>query len=83
MPGKAVRACESVSLWVIYDHPSDYPGHFVVRRWEVVGGVPVPLPESQCGLAESLENARGFVPGGAVNLGRSDGDDSVIVEVWI
>jgi hypothetical protein len=44
--------------WVIYDHPTDYPNHFVVRRWE--GS----QPDQGCQLYETLEEAREAIPPG-------------------
>jgi hypothetical protein len=70
--------------WVIYDHPLDFPKHFVVRLWliqagriEVTNGV---------WLRDDLAGARAVIkancPGG-YRLDRWDGDDPAIVEVWI
>ncbi len=28
----------TLSLWTVYDHPSDYPCHFVARRFDIAGG---------------------------------------------
>jgi len=70
-----------MTLYTIYDHPSDYPDHFVVRRhtiypWRV-------SPDNGCQLAPTLEDARALLPAGLYNLGRVAEDDPVIVETWI
>lgn len=71
---------------VVYTHPIDYPGRFVVRRWSLVEGtlsadlVPV-------AVVRSLEDARVAVaavaPSERVRIPRHDHDDPVIVETWI
>lgn len=68
-------------MWVIYDHPSDFPEHFVARRW--VGE----SPTTDHVLADSLEDVRtkvatrfAFVPS---MLPRFENDDPKIVEVWL
>ena len=67
--------------WTIYDHPRDYPEHFVVRKWEITDGHISPCPEKY--LAATLPEARAHVPAGYYNLGRMDDDDPVIIETWI
>jgi hypothetical protein len=66
-----------LEMFVIYDHPKDYPGHFVVRRW--VGN----KPTQDCAIADSLEIARTEVPPGLHRLPYQPGEDGVIVETWI
>lgn len=71
--------------WVIYDHPADYPDHFVVRAWRIETGRD-PLPGHTAHLADTLEEARELVPIqrlGLVRLERSPDDDATIVETWI
>lgn len=68
--------------WVIYDHPKDYPRSFVVREQRV-------LPNGKlwmspvCELARDLQEARKKLPTGLYPLGRQEGDDPVIAEVWV
>jgi len=78
---------DSVSMWVIYDHPKDYPKNFVARRWVVAGtGVGKPCPTQDEKLADTLhelrESLRSQHPGLTV-IPRDQGDDPVIVESWI
>ena len=69
-------------MYVIYDRPSDHPDGFVVREWFVCPGKL--LPSTLMGEATaSLEDARKLVPQGLVNIGRQEGDDAKIVEVWV
>lgn len=66
-------------MWTIYDHPADYPRHFVVRSYlvgrEGEGG-------SRVHLADSLEEARAFVPPGLFCMERSPEDEPQVVETW-
>lgn len=67
-------------VWVIYDHPRDFPQYFVVRPQIVWGGL------IRFGVAttyETLEQARSALPPGLYPLGRHESDDPAIAEVWI
>lgn len=66
-----------LEMFVIYDHPRDFPGHFVVRRW--VGGKPTP----DFAIADTLEAARAEVPPSLYRLPHQPGEDTVIVETWL
>lgn len=72
----------ALTQYAIYRSPADYPGWYVVRRWEMHVGVPVPIPCPNPTLAHSLDRAREAVPAGYFNIGRQPEDDPVIVEVW-
>lgn len=66
-----------LDIWTVYDHPSDYPQHFVVRRWELAH------PKEHY-LFAALEQAREFLSAKAlVRLGRFEQDDSAIIETWL
>ena len=69
-----------IEMWVIYFNPADYPGRFVVRRHSVFDGEA--HPSQHCILADDLDHARDYVPGNCINLGRLQGDDPAIFEVW-
>lgn len=68
-------------VFTVYDHPRDYPNHFVVRGWEIDNLEP--RPRQECTLASTLDEARKAIPKGFINIGRFEDDDSVILEVWI
>ncbi len=72
---------DALRMFVIYDHPKDFPGHYVVRRWLVSGANVMVSPQAQ--LADSLEDARKLIPFGKVMLGRAPEDDPVIAEIWL
>lgn len=70
----------ALMMYTIFDHPDDFPDHFVVRHFQVAGGEPQPLGFQ---LAHSLEEARAMVPARAdYCLGRDPSDHPNIVETW-
>lgn len=69
-------------LYVIYERPLDHPQNWVLRKqWPMTDGNAVPDPE--CIIAASLEEARAALPPGLTNIGRYEDDDPAIKEVWI
>lgn len=80
---------DNLSMFVVYERPEDYPEHFIVRRWEVVG--PVAVPKEMVGEpVNTLEEARALVHRGAGAIGidpvmttRSPEDPPCIREVWL
>ena len=70
-----------LELFVIYDHPKDYPGHFVVRRW--FGTRWATIATDDFALTDTIESARAEVPEGLVRIPHQTGEDPVIVETWI
>jgi hypothetical protein len=68
--------------YAIYDHPSDFPEHFVVRQWHVNDDGDI-TPALWCDVAKSLDAARALLPPGLLRLERLANDDPVIVEVWL
>ncbi len=52
--------------FVIYDSPNDYPGRFVVRPFSIIGDAEsrVLFQPDICRLADTLEEARKFIPQG-------------------
>jgi hypothetical protein len=72
----------SLTVWVIYDHPRDYPEKWVVRGQTVEGHGKI-TPSPDCSLHDSLVEARRAIPPGLVMLSRDPGDDPVIRETWL
>ena len=73
---RGVKILLTRECWAIYDHPSDFPDHWVVRRW--VSGVPDAVGRGYL----TLDAARASLPEGLENLGTEPGEDPVIAEVW-
>lgn len=76
--------------YTIYDHPTDFPEHYVVRRWHIVpagGGHPSEIiEEGEAYLAETLDEARQAIDEIApdlICLTRAEDDDPAIVETWL
>lgn len=77
----------------IYDHPIDYPNHFVVREWEVRLSpspdnqnflAPVMIPNDHVHLFEDLDLARELASeGGRTRFTRDRNDDPALLETWI
>lgn len=68
-------------MWVIYDHPSDYPDSFVARLHFTL-----PQPELTVLLMVSpnLQALQlSFAAAGLTPIARSVEDDSVIIESWL
>ena len=72
---------DTYSMWVIYDHPADYPKYFVARRFEIFpGGYNA---TKDLFLAKTLDGIRRRVPAGLVRYPPNPTDDPIIIEVWI
>lgn len=74
---------ESVlSIWTIYDHPKDFPGGYVARRWDVtpVGS----KPTCEHIYSDDLEQLRDEMATRMLTcIPRQDLDDPVILESWL
>jgi hypothetical protein len=73
-----------LSMWVVYDHPKDFPDHYVARQW-LVRAASV-SPTTSVVQSDDLETIREMMltQMGKHCIGRCyDGDDPKIVEVWI
>lgn len=69
-----------ISVYVVYDRPTDFPGGFVVRRRVVRAGQDIPA--EVVGTAPTLDDARKLVPAGTTKFTRDPADDPKIVESW-
>ena len=78
---------DELSMWVVYDHPKDFPEHYVARQWLVRMGEKAAQIEATASVVQSddLEFLREvmLVDMGKINIGRYDDDDPKIVEVWV
>ena len=67
-----------LSMWVIYDHPKDYPNSYVARRWEL------DRPTTDIIVCPRLDAIRHEMQiRGLACLARNPNDDSKIVECWV
>jgi hypothetical protein len=74
---------EVIDVWVIYDHPADFPDHFVVSRQTVNrDGTITHHPERW--LRTSLEKAREVVHRNAPQADTLFADPNpIIAETWL
>jgi hypothetical protein len=72
-----------MKCYTIYDHPRDYPDHFVVRTWLVKPGKPEPEPTDEVRLTDTLEEARKHIPPQCVCFQRNEEDDPAVLETWL
>jgi hypothetical protein len=66
-----------MEMWVVFDHPRDFPNHFVVRVFLN------DRPTDRAYLCNSLEEARKLIPSDKFCIQRDLSDDPVILETWI
>ena len=72
---------EQLPMFVVYDHPSDHPDHFIARLWT---GLPEPKPIYFSVRASTIEPIRVVMDAcGLVHLDRSPSDAPTILETWI
>ena len=70
----------TLELWVVYDHPSDFPGVFMARKWEPEGATEDIVEADDLAGVRKLILARAPC---AVRMARSKFDDAKIVETWL
>lgn len=67
-----------LTMFVLYDHPSDFPDKIVVRVWDALNG-----PTNIACLFDTLDAAREAMPQHFTCLPRANTDDPVIIESWV
>lgn len=67
----------TLPLICVYKNPSDYPGKYVARLWDI------DKPTNIVALADTYEEILAKKPINMVIMQRTGGDDPVIVEAWI
>jgi hypothetical protein len=70
-----------LTVWTVYRHPTDHPGKWVLRGFDVRGGSV--QAQADCSVADSLEEIHARLPGGLVRLPRTLDDDPAIYESWV
>ena len=76
---------QQITFYVVYDHPSDYPNDYVLRKQAMVfvpGKRPFEVQDKACQVG-TLAEMRKFIPPAAYPIGRHAKDDPVILEVWM
>lgn len=72
----------SMEMWVLYDHPKDFPKHFVARKWSVMGGEL--QPTNQVIASEDADQIRKVLrDNGLARVEESGQKDPKIMETWL
>lgn len=66
-----------IPIWVIYYDPLDFPGQYVLRRFNM------DTPTEEFYTSKTLEGVRKHIPEGMVMLMPFSEDPKVIKEIWI
>ena len=67
-----------LAIWVVYDHPKDFPDYFIARRWLN------DTPTDSLVMCSDLDLLRGQLEEmGLVQVQPLEGDDAVILETWL
>jgi len=72
-----------LSMWTVYDHPSDYPNNYVARRFDIEARRVVPT--SSVIITPDLGTLRDMLAFELhlTCLARDENDDPKIIETWI
>jgi hypothetical protein len=81
MVGIPPNSRDCLSIYTVFDNPTDYQGQFVVRRFESRGTGVTPCEVVATG--KSLTEVRDQLPKGLMKLDRHPNDDPNIVETWL
>ena len=74
----------AMSIWTVFCNPADYPGKYVVRRFDIQRGNKEPVRTDDVNVYDSLDAARlPLHERGCVRLTRFDQDAPHIVETWV
>jgi hypothetical protein len=66
--------------FAVYDHPTDFPDHYVARMWLTRPSTAVHYVLKTKDLMRLRDTLEAF---GLVHLDRMEADDPVILETWI
>jgi hypothetical protein len=98
MPDQVERPPESITLWVIFDHPRNYPHGYVLRPqfsvkrfdgMERFGrivedhGNEVVIVSPRAWFGMTAVELRAILPRGTFRIPTSPGDDPAISEIWM
>lgn len=73
MPGTLIT-------YTVFFNPSDFPGQYVVRAFEVVQCAV--HPSAMARSAQTLAEARTHIPRGLFRMDPQPGDHPSVIEVW-
>lgn len=70
-----------LSIWTIYENPSDFPGEFVAREHQIDRYGTIATNNIRRG--KTLESVREQLPPGLVRMVRTEFDPPNVVETWL
>jgi hypothetical protein len=73
----------TLAIWTVYKNPTDYPGKFVARRFDI--DADGPKPSASVIIAPSLKTLRSILAFEMhlICMPRNEGDEPQIVETWL
>lgn len=71
----------SLTVWTIYENPSDYPGEYVARKSLVQDGDIKQTEEVF--IEKTLDDVRSKLPSHLNKIARAAEDEAQIVECWL
>jgi hypothetical protein len=73
---------DDLAMWIVYDHPADFPDGFIARKFHT--GRIQPTPTDDMVSSISLDTLRAWmIVHGLVCLARDPSDQAHIVESWL
>lgn len=66
-------------MWTLYDHPTDFPDHFVMRLFDGMTGAAT----DKVFLAATIDEVHTAVSPHFLLVSRNEGDDSKIMAVYL
>ena len=74
---------DHLNIYTVFENPTDYPGQFVIRRFESRGNPPSVTPCEVVATGKTIEEVRDQLPQDLTRLDRHPQDDPKIVETWL
>ena len=73
----------TLAIWTVYKNPTDYPGKFVARRFDI--DADGPKPSASVIIAPNLKTLRSILAFEMhlICMPRNEGDEPQIVETWL
>lgn len=79
-----VLSLDVLSMWVVYEHPTDYPEKYIARRWEIDGSTPDGTRTDEVIIADKLDRLQFSMSQKGIKwIPRVPGDEPHIVGVWL
>jgi hypothetical protein len=70
-----------LSMWTVYEKPTDHPTEFVVRRFDCTAQGPVATHDAYTGPLELIRES--LLQAGLIRMERHPNDEPQIVETWL